>query len=422
MKSTTAISTLVLGLMGLPVQAQWPDWRGPNGTGAVTEGKLPRSFSVDGKGVVWKTELPGRACSTPVVSKEMLYLTSPIDGKDALIAYDLKGKEKWRQTYGEQTPGRGQRVGSGANSSPVTDGGTVIGYFKSGRVVACSSAGKKLWEKDLHELYGEDKLWWDQGTSPLLYRDSVIIAVMQTEGNSYLVSFDLKSGKENWKTERQFKTARESGDSYTSPHLVKVDGVDTVVSFGADHITGHNARTGEQIWFSGGINPEGKGMWRTIASSVVTDGVVVVPHGRGEYLLAIKLGGKGDMTKSSVLWRKKIATSDAASLVGRDGLVYQIVDRGKSRGLVTCLKAKSGEKMWEGKLPKSASTYYASPILVGDQLCIPREDGMVFMAKVSEKGLGEVTENKLGEALIASPIFVDGKLILRGAKHLWALQ
>lgn len=422
MKSTTAISTLVLGLMGLPVQAQWPDWRGPNGTGAVTEGKLPRSFSADGKGVVWKTELPGRACSTPVVSKEMLYLTSPIDGKDALIAYDLRGKEKWRQTYGEQTPGRGQRVGSGANSSPVTDGGTVIGYFKSGRVVACSSAGKKLWEKDLHELYGEDKLWWDQGTSPLLYRDSVIIAVMQTEGNSYLVSFDLKSGKENWKTERQFKTARESGDSYTSPHLVKVDGVDTVVSFGADHITGHNARTGEQIWFSGGINPEGKGMWRTIASSVVTDGVVVVPHGRGEYLLAIKLGGKGDMTKSSVLWRKKIATSDAASLVGRDGLVYQIVDRGKSRGLVTCLKAKSGEKMWEGKLPKSASTYYASPILVGDQLCIPREDGMVFMAKVSEKGLGEVTENKLGEALIASPIFVDGKLILRGAKHLWALQ
>jgi outer membrane protein assembly factor BamB len=163
-------------------------------------------------------------------------------------------------------------------------------------------------------------------------------------------------------------------------------------------------------------------MWRTIASSVVTDGVVVVPHGRGEYLMGVKLGGKGDVTQSNVLWRKKIDTTDAASLVGHDGLVYQIVDRGKSRGQVTCLDAKTGEKIWEGKLPKSASTYYASPILVGDQLCMPREDGVVFMAKVSKKGLGEVKENKMGEPLIASPIFVDGKLVLRGAKHLWAIQ
>ena len=163
-------------------------------------------------------------------------------------------------------------------------------------------------------------------------------------------------------------------------------------------------------------------MWRTIASSVVSGGVVVVPHGRGEYLMGIKLGGKGDVTKSNVLWRKKIATADAASLVGHDGLVYQIVDRGKSRGLVTCIKARTGEKVWEGKLPKSASTYYASPILVGNQLCIPREDGVVFLAKVTKKGLGEVKENTLGEALIASPIFVEGKLVLRGAKHLWALR
>ena len=75
-----------------------------------------------GKSVLWKIELPGRACSTPVVSKGILYLTTPIEGKDSLITYDLGGKEKWRQTYGDETPGRGQRIGSGANSSPVTDG------------------------------------------------------------------------------------------------------------------------------------------------------------------------------------------------------------------------------------------------------------------------------------------------------------
>ena len=422
MKSKTAVCSLVLGLLGLPLNAQWQEWRGPNGNGSVPEGSLPMEFDAEGKGAAWKTPLPSRACSTPVVAKGHLFITSPIDGKDSLVAYDLNGKEKWRQSYGEQTPGRGQRVGSSANSSPVTDGETVVGYFKSGRVAACSQDGKKLWDKDLHELYGEDKLWWDQGTSPLLYKDRVIVVVMQTEGNSYLVSFDLRSGKVNWKTDRKFETAKESGDSYTSPHLISVDGVDTVVSFGADHVTGHSAQSGELIWFCGGINPETKGMWRTIASSVVTGGIVVVPHGRGEYLMGIKAGGKGDVTKTNVLWRKKMATADAATLVGHDGNVYQIVDRGKSRGLVTCLEAKTGKTLWEGKLPKSASTYYSSPILVGDTLCIPREDGVVFMAKITDKGLGEVKENNLGEAIIASPIYVDGKLILRGAKHLWALK
>ena len=361
-------------------------------------------FDADGKGVEWKTSLPGRGCSTPVVKDGLLFLTTPVNGKDALISYSLAGKEKWRQVYGEGTPGRGQRVGSSANSSPVTNGEVVVAYFKSGRVVACSSDGIKLWEKNLHELYGEDKLWWDQGTSPVLFDESVIIAVMQTEGNSYLVSFDLKTGNKKWKTDRKFDTGKESGDSYTTPHLMKVDGVDTIVSFGANHITGHDALAGKQLWFSGGINPENKDFWRTIASSVVTAGVVVVPHGRGDYLMGIKAGGKGDVTKSNVLWRKKMPSTDAATSVAYDGRVYQLVDRGKSRGLITCLDAKTGKKIWEGNLPKSASTFYASPILVGDTLCCPREDGVVLMAKIKKDGLGEVKENKLGEALIASPI------------------
>lgn len=420
MKSKFSQFLIGASLLIFPLQAQWPEWRGPLGTGALVSGSLPMSVKPDDDCLVWKAALPGRACSTPVVAGGRLFLTSPVDGRDALMAYGMDGKEQWRQIYGEQTPGRGQRVGSGANSSPVSDGETVVGYFKSGRVVACSADGNKLWEKELHKLYGEDKLWWDQGTSPLLYQSTVIIPVMQTEGNSYLVSFDLKTGKVVWKTERKFETAKESGDSYTSPHLLTIDGVDTIICFGADHITGHNAKTGEQIWFCGGINPKKEGMWRTIASSVVTKGVVVVPHGRGAYLMGIRAGGSGDVTESNVLWRKETPTVDAASLVAQDGLVYQVVDRGRDRGQVVCLEAQTGKILWEEKLPKSAKTFYASPILVGDTLCVPREDGAVFMAKVTDKGLGEVVESQLGESLIASPIYADGKLILRGDKHLWA--
>ena len=138
--------------------------------------------------------------------------------------------------------------------------------------------------------------------------------------------------------------------------------------------------------------------------------------------MALKVGGEGDVTKSNLLWRKKMATTDAAGMLGRGDLVYQVVDRGKNRGVVACIKVESGEVVWESKLPKSPSTYYASPILVGDTMCIPREDGVVFMAKSGEAGLGEIKENRLEEPVIASPIYVDGKLILRGAKHLWALK
>lgn len=148
--------------------------------------------------------------------------------------------------------------------------------------------------------------------------------------------------------------------------------------------------------------------------------MVVVPHGRGEFLMGVKPEGKGDITKSAVKWRKAMPTVDAASLVGHDGLVYQVVDRGKKRGMVVCLDASTGEVKWEEKLPKSAKTFYASPILVGGTLCISREDGVVFLAKVSQEGLKDITESNLGEALIASPIYADGMLILRSDKHLWA--
>lgn len=422
MRRTFLHTLSFLAFSGWVVAGDWMEWRGPNGNGSVVEGKMPMEFGKDGKNVAWKAELPGRGCSTPAVAGGQIFLSVPVDGKDALFAFGMDGKEKWRQVFGDETPGRGQRVGSGANSSPSTDGKVVVAYFKSGRVVGSRVDGEKLWEVNLQEKFGEDKLWWDQGTSPVIFGDSVILAVMQTEGNSYLASFELESGKVKWKTDRKYETQKETGDSYTTPHLVEVDGVPTLVTFGADHITGHDARSGELIWTSGGINPKNEAMWRTIASSVVTEGILVVPHGRGEWLMGVKLGGKGDVTEANHLWRKKMPGTDAATPVAHGGLVYQLVDRGKDRGLVICLDAKTGEEKWRGKLPKSPSTYYSSPILVGDTLCCPREDGVVMMAKVGPDGLGEVVANDLGESLIASPVFVDGKLLLRGDKHLWCLE
>jgi len=368
----------------------------------------------------WKTELSGKGCSTPVVAGDRIFITGPAEGNDALLAYDFSGKEQWRLVFGKEIPGRGKRVGSGSNSSPVTDGKYVVGYYKSGRVVGATVEGKKLWEVDLHKKYGDDTLWWDEGTSPVLAGGNVVIAVMQTKGNSYLLSLKLKTGEVVWHTPRVVEEiADESGDSYTTPHVTTIDGVESVVTFGADHLIAHRADNGKEIWRCGGINPEVKKMWRTIASSVLVEDIAVVPHGRGGFLCGIKCGGKGDITKGGLLWRRKCATSDASSPTAKDGKVYVLIDRGKKRGRIVCIDAKTGKEEWESRLPKSPSTYYASPILVKDSLVCVREDGVVITGKIAEGGLVNVKEQALGEGIIASPIFVQGKLIFRG---LWCFE
>ena len=180
----------------------WSSWRGETQNG-VSESSPPHSFS-EKSNLAWKVELPGRGCSTPVVWGKRIFVTSEMEEQDAILAFDDSGKELWRATLGEFRPGRGKRVGSGANSSPITDGKRLFVYFKSGNFAAFSLKGKLLWKTNLIERFGEDKLWYDQGTSPVFAGGNVVIAVMQTEGDSYLVSFDKDSGEEVWKTPRNY--------------------------------------------------------------------------------------------------------------------------------------------------------------------------------------------------------------------------
>ncbi|MCH7227293.1 PQQ-binding-like beta-propeller repeat protein [Haloferula sp. A504] len=411
----------IIGCLGIGVlsASEWPEWRGPGGVGFVGDGPELESLSPE-KNLRWKAELPGRANSTPVVADGKIFLTTAIDGKDGVVALDLKGKGLWRTTLGEMRPGRGQRVGSSANSSPVTDGERLYVYFKSGALGALDFDGKVLWSLNVFDTYGEDKLWWDVGTSPVLTSKGLVLAVMQTEGPSNLICFDTKTGKELWKTPRDFDVATESGDAYTTPHVRKIDGIETIISHGADHLTGHAADDGRLLWTCAGFNPEKKGMWRVIGSPVVVDGVAVVPYGRGEFLAGVKLGGEGDITKSAMLWKNEGMGTDAASPVAWKDKAIVLVDRGKERGKVFCVDARSGDVEWESLLPKGAQTFYASPLVVGDRIYFPREDGVVFAARLTADGLTEVTTNEIGEGMIASPALAGDLLLLRGAKHLFA--
>jgi outer membrane protein assembly factor BamB len=410
---------LLLGLGTVAAAAEsWPSWRGPDGNGAVETREAPAEFSPD-KNLKWKAELPGRGCSTPVVVDGKIFITSPVDKEDGVLAFDLAGNELWRETLGPLEPGAGQRVGSSANSSPATDGERIFTYFKSGNFAAFDLSGNVLWKTNLFERFGENTLWWDVGTSPVIAGDYVVVAVMQTEGDSYLAAFERDSGELAWKTDRNFETGVESGDAYTTPLVRELDGVPTLVTWGADHLTGHAVDDGRLLWTCGGFNPEKKRAWRVIASAVATDDVAVVPFDRGAQIAGVKLGGEGDITDSAFLWKKSFG-ADAATPVIHDGRVIVLSDSGRDRGEVKCFDVQTGEEKWASSLPAGAQIYYSSPLVVGDRLYCGREDGVIFSAEIGADGLRDVRENPIGENLIASPAVVEDMLLIRGDRHLMA--
>ena len=425
--NTRFLITAAIAGCSLTAQAQdWPSWRGdPDGSGAAPNAKTVSKFSAD-ENLVWKVELPGPGNSTPIISGGKLIVTCGIDGKDAVVAYDPKGTELWRTIFGKERAGKGdnRNKGTGSNSSVVTDGRGIFAYFKSGRVAALTMGGKKVWELNLQEKYGKDTLWWDEGTSPVLAGGLLVVAVMQTEGGSYLVGLDKKTSKEVWKTDRNFDVAPESGDSYSTPLVMDIDGKETIVSWGADHLTGHDPKTGEQLWFCGGFNPTRTKFWRVISSPAATDGIVVVTYARGDVSGGLRVGGKGEITKDVWLWKREGIGADAASPAAHEGKFYIVNDnksKKKPRGLVSCLDAVTGETIWEEQLPKSAQSYYSSPLLAGNKLYIAQVNGTVFCGTVTKTGLTNLTANKLDDRIYASPVAIGNRLYIRGRNNLYCL-
>ncbi len=416
MKTSTPLLFGFAGLISLSTlsAANWPQWRGPNGTSLALPGEYPTKFSPS-ENVLWKVKLPGVGSSTPAVWEDRIFVTCGIDGEDGIIAFDWNGAEIWRETLGPERPGK-HKNGSGSNPSPITDGKNLVVYYKSGTVASLTHEGKVNWKTNLQEQFGEDTLWWDLGTSPVFAGGNIVIAVMQ-EGESYVVALNPADGKVVWKVDRTFPVQKESGQSYTTPYLTTIDGVETLVIWGADRLTGHDPKDGKVLWTCGGFNPEDKAMWRVIASPGFVDGIAVVPYGRTKYTAAVKLGGSGDITASARLWERNDLGSDCPTPVGRDGKVYLLSDRGE----IHCLEAKTGKDLWKGAIPRSSANFYSSPILAGDLLYAAREDGMVAVVKVGDSGMEVLSQNEMGERIAAAPVPVRNKLLIRGVDHLFCL-
>ncbi|MGI8979857.1 MAG: PQQ-binding-like beta-propeller repeat protein [Pirellulaceae bacterium] len=416
------LATILLALVALvPSLARaenWPNWRGPSQSG-VAEGKAYPTKWSSTENVAWKVKLPGQGASTPIVWEDRIFLTCGVaengePAKNMLLCYDRSGKELWRTEIGVAKAKKSAK-GSSTNPSTVTDGKHVFVYFKSGDFGAVDFSGKIVWQMNLQEKYGEDTLWHDVGTSPVLTKNHVVATVMHG-GPSFLAAFDKVTGKLAWKQDRNTGAPSESADSYTTPVVVRSDEQELIVVLGADYVTGHDAANGKELWRVGDLNPRKNPNFRSISSAVVSDGVVIAPYARGGTVTAIKLGGQGDVTETHVLWTKENLGADVPTPIAQDGKVYLCNDKGQ----ISCLDLKTGDPLWTTQPEKGrATTVSSSPILAGGKLYITREDGKTYVI-TPEKDSKVVAENELpSEFVLATPVFVDGKVLLRTNDHLY---
>jgi len=410
---------LLLALGAAPVPAaDWPQWRGPAGSGAAAGVGFPAAWSPE-KNLLWKAVLPGPGSSTPAVWGDHVLLTCAIEGRNAVVCLGRDGRERWRRTLGAAKPGKNQKA-SGANPSPVTDGTHVWAYFKSGELACLAVAdGTVAWSTNLQERFGEDTLWWDLGTSPVLTEKGVVVAVMQS-GPSYLAAFGRGDGALLWKHDRLLDAPEESAQSYTTPIVAPGDAAkgepaEVLFVLGADHVTAHDAATGRELWRVGGLNPGRERFFRSIASPVLAGDLVIAPYARGATLTAIRRGGSGDVTASHVAWTRKDVGSDVPTPVVDGGRLWVCNDKGH----VACLDVASGAPRWQGDLPKHRLAYSSSPVLVEGRVVFIREDGHATILRAGDAleilGTGEVD----GALTVATPVCVDGRVLVRTLDALW---
>ena len=413
-KYSLGVVIVVLLSFAIVNAENWPQWRGPALNGVSSEKNLPVKWTTE-ENVVWKVAMPGLSGSTPIVWRDRIFLNIA-DGENlALWAVDRsKGDVLWKKPQGAGNVK--MRKHNMSSPSPVTDGRNVYVITGTGILAAFDFSGKQLWTRDIQKEYGNFGLNWGYASSPLLFEDSLYVQVlhgMKTDEPSYVMRVDKKSGKTLWKVDRPTAAIRESPDSYTTPALLRHGKNIEIVISGGDCVTGHDPATGKELWRANGLNPENNPFYRIVASPIIFNEIIYVPT-RVKPLLALKAGGKGDVTSSHVLW-STVNGPDVPTPV-TDGKYFYIV---KDNGVMFCLDAKSGAEVY-GQQRLKAGTYSGSPVLADGKIYVTSEDGVTTVVAAGPK-FEVLSENALNEYTLSSPAISDGRIYIKTSGHLYAI-
>jgi len=392
----------------------WPQWRGPALNGVSNEKNLPVRWGVE-EGIAWKLPMPGLSGATPIVWGERIFLNVAEGDNLFLWCVDrTKGTPVWKKPLsGGNVKMRKQNMSS---PSPVTDGKSVWVMTGTGILKAFDFEGRELWTRDIQKDYGAFGLNWGYASSPLLYDDALFVQVlhgMNTDEPSYVLRLNKATGKTVWRMERPTDAVSESPDSYTTPALLRHGSTTEIVITGGDYVTGHDPATGRELWRAGGMNPDQNPFYRIIASPVVFEGVVYAPT-RVRPLQAFRAGGRGDVTKSHLLWSFQSGPDVPTPVT--DGKYFYVVN---DKGIMWCLDAKTGKEFY-GQQRLKAGTYSASPVLADGKLYVTGEDGVTSVVKAGPQ-FEVMAENNFNEYCLSSPAISDGQIFIRTTNHLYCV-
>ena len=394
--------------------ANWPQWRGPDATGVTAAKNLPEKWSATDN-VTWKLALPDVSGSTPIVWNDRVFLNVGEGAELYLLCVDRqKGVELWKKFLGSgNVKTRKQNM---STPSPVTDGKHVWVLTGTGVLKAFDFSGRELWARDIQKDYGPFGLNWGYASSPLLVRDRIFVQVlhgMKTDDPSYVLGIDALTGKTLWRAERPTDAVAESPDAYTTPAILRNGGKEELVITGAGYATGHDPATGAELWRAGGFNPGNDRANRVVASATVANGLVYVPS-RVKPLIALRVGGRGDITQSHVAWATDQGP-DVPTPAVTDKYIFILNDR----GILWCRDAKTGAEIW-GNQRVRTGTYSASPVVADGKLYVTSEDGVTTVLEAGPT-FKVIAENDLADYTLSTPAISGSQIFIRTTKFLYCI-
>ena len=443
MKRTLLLVTL-LCLLAAPARAQnWPQFRGPRASGVADGKKTPVAWDAGrSSNVAWKTPIPGLSHSSPVVWGDKIFLVTAVsaeakpaysakdrgiglardDARHAWKVYALDkatGRILWERTAHEGVP-RAQRhvKATQANSTPATDGRTVVALLGSEGLFAYDTSGKLLWKQDLGVL--NPGLWsdptssWGHASSPVIHGGLVFV---QADGHkqSFIAAFNLKDGKQAWRVERGEIT------SWTTPTVYEGKTRTELIANGGRFIRGYDPLTGKELWRFADGDTQVKMQAPLVAHDLIfiTGGY---PAGRPMY--AFRPGATGDISLKAgeesnafLAWKTAKGSPYTPTPIVYGDYLYICNDN----GVLTVYNATTGVQVYQHRIGTTNSTFSASPIASAGRLYFSSEDGEVFVIKAGPK-YELLSVNRMGEPLMATPAASDGMIVMRGQNHLFAVR
>jgi len=416
--------------------ADWPQWRGPHGTGVSPEKNLPVRWSATDN-VAWKAPIAGLGVSTPIVVGARAFVTSQIgsgarrqgprlvQGADAAAAgeralstraaadggvtflveaFDTKsGTRLWEYRIaaeGDLTSVHDKH--NLASPSPASDGTRVFAWFGNGQIVALDMNGKPVWQRHLGKEIAPFEINWGHGSSPAVFNDLVILLCDHTPA-SYLLALDAKTGKERWKVDRGKGRA-----SYSTPFVVQAATGPELIVNSTERIDAYDPRTGAFLWHTADTSRF------AVPMPTAHDGMLYASRGyRSGPYMAIRPGGRGDVRATHVVWNVATGAPYIASLVYAEGLLYMANDVGS----VTAVDAATGERVWQERL---GGVYSASPVAADGKVYLVSETGETIVLRAGRKA-EVLARNDIGERTLASPVISQGRLFIRTDDHLFCI-